>query len=135
MPFKARTNRQWCQDFARSLRLFSPDAYSSTGDLTFDLNKSWNSKIEIINCWKKKVKDLLEHAIFITDGATLCETLHGRGINIRYLGCFLEQIAQHESLSYIHVSKWFRNRITFKLYLSLLNVFLFLLCNVSSRLV
>lgn len=50
------------------------------------------------------IKDLLEHAIFITDGATLCETMHARGINIRYLGYFLEKIAPLESLSYIYVS-------------------------------
>jgi hypothetical protein len=49
------------------------------------------------------IKDLLEHAIFITDGATLCETLHARGINLRYLGYFLEKIAPHEALSYIYV--------------------------------
>ncbi len=40
----------------------------------------------------------------ITDGATLSEALHGRGINIRYLGYFLEQIAELEPLSYIHVN-------------------------------
>jgi len=50
------------------------------------------------------VKDLLEHAIFITDGVTLCETMHSRGINIRYLGYLVQQIAEHETLSYIHVS-------------------------------
>jgi len=49
------------------------------------------------------VKDLLEHAIFITDGVTLCETMHSRGINIRYLGYLVQQIAEHETLSYIHV--------------------------------
>lgn len=49
------------------------------------------------------VKDLLDHAIFITDGTVLCETLHSRGINIRYLGYFLELVAQHETLSYIYV--------------------------------
>lgn len=50
------------------------------------------------------VKDLLDHAIFITDGFTLSETMHSRGINMRYLGHLLEQIAKHESLSYIYVS-------------------------------
>ena len=47
------------------------------------------------------VKDLLDHAIFITDGVTLCETLHSRGINLRYLGHVLEQIAKYETLSYV----------------------------------
>jgi protein TIF31 len=47
------------------------------------------------------IKDLLDHAIFITDGVTLCETLHSRGINLRYLGHVLEQIAKYETLSYV----------------------------------
>lgn len=48
------------------------------------------------------IKDLLEHAIFITDGVTLCETIHSRGINIRYLGYLMNQIEKHETLSYIY---------------------------------
>ncbi|CAF0764388.1 unnamed protein product [Brachionus calyciflorus] len=48
------------------------------------------------------IKELLEHAIFITDGVTLCETLHSRGINIRYLGYLLEQIQKYDTLTYIY---------------------------------
>lgn len=48
------------------------------------------------------IKDLLEHAIFITDGVTLTETMHSRGINVRYLGHLMQQVAKHESLSYIY---------------------------------
>ena len=53
------------------------------------------------------VKDLLEHGIFITDGSILCETMHSRGINVRYLGYLVEQVAKHDTLSYVHVSKLF----------------------------
>ncbi len=53
------------------------------------------------------VKDLLEHAIFITDGVTLCETMHSRGINIRYLGYLMQKVAEHETLSYINVRLFF----------------------------
>ena len=48
------------------------------------------------------VKELLEHSIFITDGTTLSDTLHSRGINIRYLGYLLDQIKKYETLSYIY---------------------------------
>ena len=48
------------------------------------------------------IKDLLEHAIFITDGVSLCEALHSRGINLRYLGYVLEKMAKNETLSYIY---------------------------------
>ena len=48
------------------------------------------------------IKDLLEHAIFITDGVTLCEALHSRGINLRYLGYVLEKMTKNETLSYIY---------------------------------
>lgn len=48
------------------------------------------------------LKEFLEHAIFITDGTTLSETMHSRGINIRYLGYLLEQVSPHETLSYIY---------------------------------
>jgi hypothetical protein len=57
----------------------------------------------------------------ITDGATLSEALHGRGINIRYLGYFLEQIAELEPLSYIHVNNSItlnnlKKKLSFKLF-------------------
>ncbi|RNA07911.1 clustered mitochondria -like protein [Brachionus plicatilis] len=48
------------------------------------------------------IKEFLEHGIFVTDGVTLSDTLHSRGINIRYLGYLLDQIKQHETLSYIY---------------------------------
>lgn len=47
------------------------------------------------------IRDMADHAIFITDGVTLCETMHSRGINIRYLGHLMEKIADIESLCYI----------------------------------
>ena len=51
------------------------------------------------------IKDLLEHAIFITDGSALCETMHARGINIRYLGHLLDLVSKQDTLSYIYVSQ------------------------------
>lgn len=48
------------------------------------------------------IKEFSEHAIFITDGATLSDTLHSRGINIRYLGYILENVKNYETLSYIY---------------------------------
>lgn len=37
-----------------------------------------------------QVKDCLDHSALPMDGATLTETLHQRGINVRYLGSVLE---------------------------------------------
>lgn len=37
-----------------------------------------------------QVKDCLDHSAVPMDGATLTETLHQRGINVRYLGSVLE---------------------------------------------
>lgn len=48
------------------------------------------------------VREMLEHAVFVTDGVTLCETMHTRGINLRYLGYVLEQLSRHETLSYVY---------------------------------
>jgi protein TIF31 len=48
------------------------------------------------------IKDLTEHSIFVTDGTSLCEVMHSRGINLRYLGYLAQEIASYESLSYVH---------------------------------
>lgn len=56
------------------------------------------------------VRDLCDHSIYIIDGATLCETMHARGINVRYLGTLVDLLAKHEhqqpqqsqQLSYVH---------------------------------
>lgn len=48
------------------------------------------------------IKDLIDLSLFVTDGQTLTETLHARGINIRYLGYLTEQIAKHDTLSYAY---------------------------------
>jgi protein TIF31 len=42
------------------------------------------------------VRDLCDHSIYIIDGATLCETMHARGINVRYLGTLVDLLAKHE---------------------------------------
>jgi protein TIF31 len=39
------------------------------------------------------VKDLQDHTMFICDGSTLSEMMHSRGINIRYLGRILKELA------------------------------------------
>ncbi|XP_068246092.1 clustered mitochondria protein homolog isoform X1 [Palaemon carinicauda] len=48
------------------------------------------------------VHDLTDHAAAPTDGTTLCEALHTRGVNIRYLGKVTSLIAKVSELDYIH---------------------------------
>lgn len=48
------------------------------------------------------VHDLTDHAAAPTDGTTLCEALHTRGINIRYLGKVANLLAKVPELDYIH---------------------------------
>lgn len=49
------------------------------------------------------VRDLAEHSIYIVDGAGLVETMHARGINMRYLGYLTQLLEKQESrLSYVH---------------------------------
>jgi protein TIF31 len=45
------------------------------------------------------VKDLQEHTMFICDGNTLSEMMHSRGINMRYLGRILKELAASASPS------------------------------------
>ncbi|XP_019646711.1 PREDICTED: clustered mitochondria protein homolog isoform X1 [Branchiostoma belcheri] len=48
------------------------------------------------------VKDCLEHSITAIDGQSLCEALHDRGINMRYLGKVADLLSQHNLLEHIH---------------------------------
>merc|ERR1712106_657161 len=48
------------------------------------------------------VHDLTDHASAPTDGTTLCEALHTRGVNIRYLGKVANLLGKVGELSYIH---------------------------------
>lgn len=48
------------------------------------------------------VHDLTDHTSAPTDGTTLCEALHTRGINIRYLGKVTKLLAKVHELDYIH---------------------------------
>ncbi|CAL4122447.1 unnamed protein product [Meganyctiphanes norvegica] len=48
------------------------------------------------------VHDLTDHASAPTDGTTLCEALHTRGVNIRYLGKVADLLGKVDELSYIH---------------------------------
>ncbi|XP_054167940.1 clustered mitochondria protein homolog [Oppia nitens] len=48
------------------------------------------------------IRDALEHTTTPFDGLTLSESLHNRGINIRYLGKIAELLVPHKSLEYLH---------------------------------
>lgn len=48
------------------------------------------------------VHDLTDHAAAPTDGTTLCEALHTRGVNIRYLGKVASLLAKVHELKYIY---------------------------------
>nr|XP_026693476.1 clustered mitochondria protein homolog isoform X1 [Ciona intestinalis] len=48
------------------------------------------------------VKDCLEHTAMPTDGASLSDALHERGINVRYLGKIIKLIEKTRSLEHIH---------------------------------
>ncbi|KAK4301673.1 hypothetical protein Pmani_026201 [Petrolisthes manimaculis] len=48
------------------------------------------------------VHDLKDHTSAPIDGTTLCEALHNRGINIRYLGKIAKMVSKMEDLKYIH---------------------------------
>jgi protein TIF31 len=50
------------------------------------------------------VKECLEHQVAPIDGLTITESLHQRGINIRYLGKFTKLLEEHVQLAYLHVS-------------------------------
>lgn len=53
-----------------------------------------------------QVKDCLDHSALPMDGATFAETLHQRGINIRYLGTvleFLDKTSAKAQLEHIYV--------------------------------
>ncbi|XP_066302622.1 clustered mitochondria protein homolog isoform X3 [Branchiostoma lanceolatum] len=48
------------------------------------------------------VKDCIEHSITAIDGQSLCEALHDRGINMRYVGKVANLLSQHKLLEHIH---------------------------------
>ncbi|KAK4336525.1 hypothetical protein RND71_044241 [Anisodus tanguticus] len=48
------------------------------------------------------INDCLEMIIYPFDGFELCQVLHSRGINIRYLGKVTEQLSEHKTLAYLH---------------------------------
>lgn len=48
------------------------------------------------------VKDCLDHSASPVDGITLTEALHGRGINMRYLGTLVNMISSVGQLQYVH---------------------------------
>ncbi|CAH1232827.1 CLUH [Branchiostoma lanceolatum] len=48
------------------------------------------------------VKDCIEHSITAIDGQSLCEALHDRGINMRYVGKVADLLSQHKLLEHIH---------------------------------
>ncbi|KAH3889427.1 hypothetical protein DPMN_013481, partial [Dreissena polymorpha] len=48
------------------------------------------------------VNDCLDHSSSPIDGATLTETMHTRGINMRYLGKVSETFSKYKSVSYVY---------------------------------
>lgn len=48
------------------------------------------------------IRDCLDHSSAPMDGATLSETLHNRGINIRYLGKVCNLLSKVKQLEYLH---------------------------------
>ncbi|XP_055594230.1 clustered mitochondria protein homolog [Uranotaenia lowii] len=48
------------------------------------------------------VHDCLDHTAAPMDGTTLTETLHSRGINVRYLGKVADMLAKIKQLEYLH---------------------------------
>lgn len=49
------------------------------------------------------MRDLAEHSIYLVDGAGLVETMHARGINVRYLGYLTQLLEKQDArLSYVH---------------------------------
>ncbi|KAH0561474.1 clustered mitochondria protein homolog [Cotesia glomerata] len=48
------------------------------------------------------IRECLDHTAAATDGSTLVEALHGRGINVRYLGKLAVMLAIVPQLKYLH---------------------------------
>ncbi|CAG0915474.1 unnamed protein product [Notodromas monacha] len=48
------------------------------------------------------VRECLEHTLSPSDGFTLVEALHNRGINVRYLGKIAAKLAEEPQLKYVH---------------------------------
>ncbi|KAF2351823.1 Clustered mitochondria protein [Trinorchestia longiramus] len=48
------------------------------------------------------VHDLTDHSSAPTDGPSLCEVMHSRGINVRYLGKLADMLAKIPELGYAH---------------------------------
>ncbi|KAK3710501.1 hypothetical protein RRG08_021316 [Elysia crispata] len=48
------------------------------------------------------INDFLDHTSSPVDGITLTESMHARGINVRYLGKVAETLAKYQTLSYVY---------------------------------
>ncbi|XP_046389618.1 clustered mitochondria protein homolog isoform X2 [Ischnura elegans] len=48
------------------------------------------------------IRDCLDHSAAPMDGTTLCEAMHNRGINVRYLGKIADMLANVKQLEYVH---------------------------------
>ncbi|XP_065214882.1 clustered mitochondria protein homolog isoform X2 [Planococcus citri] len=48
------------------------------------------------------IRECLEHSISPMDGVTLVESLHARGINVRYLGKIAQKLSSIDQLNYLH---------------------------------
>ncbi|XP_071445866.1 clustered mitochondria protein homolog isoform X2 [Hetaerina americana] len=48
------------------------------------------------------IRDCLDHSSAPMDGTTLCEAMHNRGINVRYLGKIADMLANVKQLEYVH---------------------------------
>lgn len=52
------------------------------------------------------VRDCLQRALMPLDGGSLVESLHSRGINIRYVGKLAKVVQNVKQLTYLKVSSW-----------------------------
>uniref|UniRef100_A0A158R5N9 Clustered mitochondria protein homolog n=1 Tax=Syphacia muris TaxID=451379 RepID=A0A158R5N9_9BILA len=87
---------------------FNPDCYCTTVKHaeTEDLQKQRRFVAEaaeflLVQQLPNFVRECLHHALMPVDGSSLTETMHSRGINIRYLGKLTKCIANVEQLSYL----------------------------------
>jgi protein TIF31 len=49
------------------------------------------------------VRECLDHTLSPSDGYTLVEALHNRGVNVRYLGKIAQKLAEEPQLRYLYV--------------------------------
>ncbi|XP_064460809.1 clustered mitochondria protein homolog [Ornithodoros turicata] len=88
---------------------FNPDVFSPGVKPAGDENQLRKEKSLVVEAAKYLVteqlpgfvKDCLDHSASPVDGITLSEALHGRGINIRYLGTLVNMISSVEQLKYL----------------------------------